>query len=90
MPQKTSIKKEKVLEKPKIKKRYMLSVDGIAPIKAQFETWAFDEHEALEQFKNPRLMNLVNRPDIDLSRLKLKKITVKDIFTQLIKLTKSF
>lgn len=83
-------KKVKIPEKPKIKKRYVLDVEGVAPVRIQLETWAYDEEEALEQLNNPRLLNLRQRPDIDLPRLRRQKVIVKDANTSLVKIVKNF
>jgi len=82
--------KVKTPEKPKVKKRYILDVEGVAPVQLQLETWAYDEEEALEQLNNPRLLNLRQRPDIDLPRLRRQKVIVKDATTSLVKIVKNF
>lgn len=74
----------------KIKKRFIVEVMGIAPIKVQLETWAYDEEDAINQLDNPRLMNLRQRPEIDLTRLRRQKVTVKDAITSLVKIVKNF
>lgn len=81
---------EKKPEKPKVKKRYVLDLQGVAPVRLQLETWAYDEEEALQQLDNPRLMNIRERPDVDLPRLRRQKVTVKDAITSLIKIVKNF
>ncbi len=77
-------------EKPKVKRRFVVEVRGIAPVIVQLETWAYDEDEALQQLENPRLMNLRQKPEIDLARLKRQKVTIKDAITSLIKIVKNF
>lgn len=78
------------MQEQKVKKRYILTVDGIAPVRVQLETWAYDEEEALKQLDNPRLMNLRERPEIDLPRLRRHKVTIKDAITSFIKMVKNF
>ena len=77
-------------DKPKTKRKFIVEVQGIAPIKVQLETWAYDEHEALKQLDNPRLMNIRERPEIDLSRLQRQKVTIKDAVTSFIKIVRNF
>lgn len=75
---------------PKVKKKYVLAVEGIAPIKLQLETWAYDENEALEQLNNPRQMNLRDKPEVDLPRMRRQKVIVREAYTSLVKLVKTF
>jgi hypothetical protein len=82
-------KKEKV-EKPKVKQRYTITVEGIAPVRVTLDTWAYDEEEALKQLDNPRLLNLRERPFIDLPRLRRRKVSIKEALTSLVKLVKNF
>ena len=77
-------------EAPKPRQRFIIMVEGIVPVKARFQTFAADEHEALKQLDNPHLISLVDRPELDMSRLARKKIVVKDANTSLVKLTKNF
>lgn len=81
---------EKQPEKPKQKRRFVIEVEGTAPVRLQLETWAYDEEEALKQLENPRLLNLRQRPDIDIPRIRRKKVTVKDAITSLVKIVKNF
>jgi hypothetical protein len=85
------MEKEKEKEKKlPVKKRFTIVVEGMAPVKLELETWAYDEDEALKQLDNPRLLNLRQRPDIDLPRVRRKKVTIKDALTSLVKLVKNF
>jgi hypothetical protein len=77
------------IEQPKVKRRYIVTVEGIAPVRVQLETWAYDEEEALAQLDNPRMMNLRERPEIDLPRLRRQKVTIKDAITSLVKLVRN-
>ena len=72
------------------KKRFILDVEGVAPVRLELETWAHDEEEALKNLDNPRLVNIRQKPDIDIGRLHRKKVTVKDALTSLIKIVKNF
>jgi hypothetical protein len=90
MAKQTITDETKSQEKPKVKRRFVVEVQGIAPVVLQLETWAYDEEEALKQLDNPRLMSLRDRPDIDLSRLRRHKVTIKDALSSLIKIVKSF
>jgi hypothetical protein len=78
------------VEKPKQKRQFTMMVEAIAPISVQMSTWAFDENEALEQLKNPGLCSLMQRPDVRLAGMNIRQVTVKDSYTQLIKLVKNF
>ena len=84
-----SEKKELPKKEPQ-KQRYIIDVEGIAPVKLRLETWAYDEEEALKQLENPRLCNIVSRPEIDLPRLRRKLVRVKDAITSMIKIVRSF
>lgn len=91
MAQNTSTpEKKKQEEKPKVKRRFVVEVQGMAPVRVQLETWAYDEEEALKALENPRLMNLRERPAIDLPRMRRQKVTVKDAITSLVKIVKNF
>ena len=91
MAQKSSTPEpKKQEEKPKVKRRFIVEVQGTAPVRVQLETWAYDEEEALKALDNPRLMNLRQKPEIDLPRLRRQKVTIKDAITSLVKLIKSF
>ncbi len=80
----------KKAEAPKPRQRFIITVEGVVPAKVRFQTFAVDEYEALKQLDNPHLISLVDRPELDLSRLARKKVVVKDANTSLIKLTKNF
>lgn len=81
---------EKEKEKPKVKRRYVIVVEGLAPVKLELETWAYDEREALKQLDNPRLLNLRQSPTVDVPRLRRKKVTIKDAISSLVKIVKNF
>lgn len=74
----------------KEKKRFIIEVQGLAPVKLQLETWAFNEDEALEQLDNPRLLNFRQPPRIDIPRLRRQRVEVKDAITSLVKIVKNF
>ena len=77
-------------KKPEVKKKYVIVVEGLVPVQAQFETWAYDEEEALKQLDNPRLINLRERPNIEVPRIRRHKVVIKDAITSLVKLVKNF
>ena len=81
--------KEEKKEKPQ-KRRYVMYVEGLAPVKLELETLAYNEEEALKQLDNPRLCKIRQRPDVDIPRLRRQKITIKDAITSLVKLVKQF
>lgn len=83
-------KKFPTIEEPKVKQRYIVTVEGLAPVRLQLVTWAFDEKEALEQVNNPNLMNLRDRPEIDLQRIQRRRISIKDALTSIVKLVKNY
>ncbi|MFW9875214.1 MAG: hypothetical protein ACFFG0_19075 [Candidatus Thorarchaeota archaeon] len=72
------------------RQKYIITVEGFAPVRLEFETWADDEHQALKQLDNPGLVNIRQRPDVDISRLKRKKVSIKEAFTSVIKLINSY
>jgi hypothetical protein len=57
------------VEAPKPRQRFIITVEGCVPAKVRFQTFASDEHEALKQLDNPHLISVVDRPELDLSRL---------------------
>jgi len=75
---------------PKPRQRFMIVVEGMAPVKIRFQTFATDEQEALKQLENPHLLSMLERPEVELPRLIRKKITIKDANTSLVKLVKNF
>jgi hypothetical protein len=75
---------------PKPRKRFMIMVEGTAPVKMRFQTFAEDEEQALKQLDNPHLLSMLERPEIDVPRLIRHKVTVKDANTSLVKLVKNF
>ena len=81
---------EKKAEPPKPRQRFMILVEGLVPARIRFQTFAADEQEALKQLDNPHLISVLERPELDLSRVIRKKITVKDANTSLVKLIKNF
>lgn len=93
MADKTSESKRpipKKAEAPKPRQRFIITVEGIIPVKVKFQTFAADETEALKQLENPHLLSMLERPEIDLPRLIRKKITIKDANTSLVKFVKNF
>jgi len=82
--------KPKPKEKLKKKERYFIVLEGMAPVILQLETWAEDEKQALENLDIPSLVRFREPPRIDLPRLHRKKVTIKEAFTSLVKIVKSF
>lgn len=74
----------------KTKQHYFIVLEGIAPITLQLETWAENEEEALKNLDILALVKIREPPKIDLPRLQRKKVTIKEAFTSLIKIVKSF
>lgn len=88
---KTAIEKqEEKVKKPKQKRRFIMTVEGLAPVRLELETWAYNEDEALKQLENPRLCRIRQRPDVDIPRLRKAKVRIKDAITSLVKLVKQF
>jgi len=75
---------------PKQKRPFLITVEGVAPVKIQLETWAYNEEEAMEQLNNQQLVRIRERPEVDVPRIIRKKVTVKDMLTSLVKLVKNF
>lgn len=80
----------KKAEAPKLKTRFIIQVEGTVPAKIRFQTFATDEQEALKQLDNPHLISLLEKPELDLSRIVRKKVVIKESNTSLVKLTKNF
>jgi len=80
----------KKIDGPKPKQRFIILVEGLVPAKIRFQTFAEDEQEALKQLDNPHLISILEKPELDLSRLIRKKVTIKDANTSLVKLIKNF
>lgn len=83
-------KKTSKIPKPKVRKRFIAIIEGYVPVKLHLQTFAEDENEALKQFDNPHLSSMLMHPELDLSRLKKQKITVKDGNTSLVQIVKTF
>ena len=81
---------EKPVIPPKVKKRYTVTVEGTVPVKMELEVWAFDEEEALKLIDNPSMSKLKDRPQLDIVRIRKKKVQIKEFATSLVKLVKSF
>jgi hypothetical protein len=79
-----------VKEEPKKKEHYFIVLEGMVPVTLQLETWAEDEEEALKNLDILALVKIREPPKIDLPRLQRKKVTIKEAFTSLIKIVKSF
>lgn len=87
---KTALEKEENVKKPKQKRRFIMTVEGLAPVRLELETLAYNEDEALKQLENPRLCRIRQRPDVDVTRLRKAKVRIKDAITSLVKLVKQF
>lgn len=74
----------------KQKKLYSIKITGIAPIIMHATTWAYDEQEALENAERRTSLNLRERPDINLSMFKYKKISVSDVSSNIIEIEKNY
>jgi hypothetical protein len=73
------------------KQKYLIQVEGNAPIVAQFEVWAENEDAAAELFeRQPHMARLRERPFIDLPRMQKRKLSVKDLLTGMIRLIRNF
>jgi hypothetical protein len=73
------------------KKKYLVRVEGIAPIIAEYEVWAENEEDAARLLDTqPHLQKLRDRPNIDLPRMRKFRLSVKDLMTGMIGLRKSF
>ena len=75
---------------PKVKKRYTVTVEGMVPVKMELDVWAFDEEEALALIDNPSMVRLRDRPQLDLPRIRKKKVQIKEFLTSLVKLVRNF
>ena len=73
------------------KKKFLLDVEGFIPIKIQFETWAVNEEEALENLDyKTGLVKIRRSPEFSLSQLKRRKTVVIDYLTNIIKKIRNF
>ena len=77
--------------KPKQKQWFLIYVEGIAPVKAQFRVFAEDEEKAFETLeRNPHLTQMDGRPHIDLKRINQRKISIKNLMTGMINWVRKF
>lgn len=92
LEQKRQVKEalDKKVKKPHQKRRFIMTVEGLAPVRLELETWAYNEDEALKQLENPRLCRIRQRPDVDIPRLRKARVRIKDAITSLVKLVKQF
>jgi hypothetical protein len=77
-------------QQPKQRHRFIITVEGLVPATINFQTFAEDENEALKQLDNPRSLSLLDRPQLDLPRLRRRKVIVKDANTSLVKIVKNY
>ncbi len=78
-------------EKPKQKQYYSIKVEGLAPIIAEFRVLAEDEEEAYRMFeKQPYMVQPLSPPKPDMRKLIKKKITIKNMLTNMIGFVRSF
>lgn len=77
-------------EKPKVPQHYILKVEGIAPVIAEYRVLAIDEDDALEQFKKGKIVRQEAPIRILPHQIKPKKISVRDQLTGLINRIKNF
>jgi hypothetical protein len=78
-------------QESKPKKKYLIKVEGLAPVMATFEVWAEDEEQAAQIFeKQPNLVKLRERPFIDLPHMHKRKVSVQDLLTGMMKVIRSF
>ena len=75
----------------KPKKKYLVRVEGIAPVIAEYEVLAENEEEAVQLLeRQPHLQKLREKPNIDLPHMRKYRLSVKDLLTGMIGLRKSF
>jgi hypothetical protein len=74
---------------PKMKKKFVIKVEGIAPVKMEFEVWAYDAEEAYESLNRPSSITPRMPPRVDLSRMKRTKVEIKDPLTSEILMSKN-
>jgi hypothetical protein len=66
----------------KSKQKFLIKVDGIAPVSATYEVWAETEDDAKIIFdKTPYLCKLREKPFIDLPRMKRLAMKISNIAT---------
>ena len=90
---KTVLKKESAEkeEQPPIKKKYKIKVEGMAPVSVQYDIWAHNENEAYYILdKQPHLLKLRERPNIDLPRMKKVSVQITNLLNGLVEFVKRF
>jgi hypothetical protein len=71
--------------------KFIVVVEGIAPVRVTLSIWAKDENEALQRLDtSPQSFQFVDRPEISLPKMRRLKISIKDALTSVIKLVKNF
>ena len=62
--------------------KYLIKVDGLAPVSLSYEIMAEDEQQAYQMLeKTPHLLVMKEKPFIDLKRMRKSKVVVINMFT---------
>ncbi len=81
----------KVQSKNPEKRLFILEVEGFIPMKLQFETWAENEEEALENLDHKKhLVRIRKAPEFSLSKLKSRKTVVIEFLSSIVKKIRNF
>lgn len=76
-------------EKPKQKQWFQIMIDGDAPVNVQFRVFAEDEDQAFEMFEKG-MVQMDGRPQIDVRRMRKRKVSIKNLLNGLISWTRQF
>jgi hypothetical protein len=82
-------KKKEAEEQPKQKQWFQVRIEGTAPVTAEYRVLAIDEDEAFKLVEQGRALPL-NKPGIDMRRLKKNKVLIKNIVTGWINWVRNF
>jgi len=81
---------EKVI-KPKQKEIFIIKVEGNVPVTVDYKIWAYDEEDAYNQFTYSKISAVpMNQPRFEMQKLRPKKISIKNLKTNLINWVKNF
>jgi hypothetical protein len=69
--------------------KYIILVEAIAPIQAEFEVMANDAEEAFNLLQQGKSIQLRQKPNVNLLKMIKKKVTIKEYNTSMIKLIKN-
>ncbi len=89
---KQAAKKATEQEKQKSKQWYQVRIEGTAPVVVEFRVFAENEDEALKLVESGARINVyrLNRPDVNLTKMRKNRVSIKDLLTGMINWVRKF